>query len=117
MSIMPPVKTKIAAPLLATAHVLQFRATARDRSGSTLGMLVDASGAPQHLLLSADGDFSLTREPPHGQKPVLLYESAANVLRGGDLSPDGSISYQGGSYRIEPLFNGKDWTAKVSSSS
>ena len=116
MSVMPPVKSSIPAPLLATASVLNFRPTSRDRSGSTLGVLVDASGAPQHLTLTADGSFALSREPPHGQKRVLLYESAANVLRGGDLSPDGSISYQGSSYRIEPSFDGKDWTARVSAS-
>jgi hypothetical protein len=106
-------KSSIPAPLLATASVLSFRATARDRSGSTLGVLVDASGAPQHLTIAADGAFTLSREPPHNQKRVLLYESAANVLRGGDLSPDGSISYQGSSYRIEPSFDGKDWTARL----
>jgi hypothetical protein len=117
LSVMPPVKSVIPAPLLATASALHFRATARDRSGSTLGVLVDASGAPQHLTMTAEGSFILSREPPPGQKRVLLYESAANVLRGGDLTPDGSISYQGASYRIEPSFNGKEWTAKVSGSS
>jgi hypothetical protein len=114
LSAMDPVKSSTPANLLATASVLRFRATTRDRSGSTLGVLVDAAGAQQHLTISADGGFALSPEPPHGQKAALLYESAANVLRGGALSPDGSISYEGGSYRIEPSFNGKEWTAKVS---
>jgi hypothetical protein len=117
MDVMTTHKSSIPAPLLPAAAVLRFRATTRDRSGSTLGVLVDASGAQQHLAVSADGVFTLSTEPKAGQKSVLLYESAANVLRGGDLSPDGSISYQGGSYRIEPSFDGKNWTAKVSGSS
>lgn len=104
------------APLLATAATLSFRATVRDRSGSTLGVLVDPSGAQQHLTITAEGAWTLSSAPPAGVKPVLLYESAANVLRGGDLNPDGSISYQGGSYEIESSFDGNCWTAKVSGS-
>jgi hypothetical protein len=104
------------APLLATAAALSFRATARDRCGSTLGVLVNASGAQQHLMITADGAWALSTALPAGLKPVLLYESAANVLRGGDLNPDGSISYQGASYEIESSFDGDCWTAKVSDS-
>jgi hypothetical protein len=105
------------APFLASAAVLSFRATTRDRSGSTLGVLVDATGAQQFLAIAADGAWTLSGALPVGQKPVLLYESAANVLRGGSLNPDGSIAYQGGSYQIESLFDGRGWTAKVSGSS
>ena len=94
---------------------LSFRATGRDRSGSALGVLVDASGAQQHLAIAADGSCTLTGALPPGQKPVLLYESAANVLRGGAPNPDGTISYQGDSYRIQSTFDGKSWTAKLSS--
>jgi hypothetical protein len=101
------------ATLLTTAARLNFRATTRDRSGSTLGLLVDPSGAQQHLSIAADGGWMLSSAVPAGLKPVLLYESAANVLRGGSLAPDGSISYQGGSYQIESSFDGKSWTAKV----
>ncbi len=101
--------------LLATASHLNFRATGRDRSGSTLGVLVDPSGAQQHLAVAADGAWTLSGAPLPGQKPVLLYESAANVLRGGALNDDGSISYEGGSYVIESTFDGKGWTAKVAS--
>jgi hypothetical protein len=104
------------ASVLAAAAVLTFRATARDRSGSTLGVLVDATGAQQHLLMAADGAWSLSGALPFGQASVLLYESAANVLRGGSLNPDGSIAYQGGSYVIESSFDGKSWTAKLSGS-
>ncbi len=101
------------ARLLATAAVLNFRPTSRDRSGSTLGVLVDA-GAQKHLAIAADGVWTLSAAlPPKGLKPVLLYESAANVLRGGDLNADGSISYQGASYVIESSFDGAGWTAKV----
>jgi hypothetical protein len=99
--------------LLAAAAMLSFRATARDRSGSTLGVLVDPAGAQQHLAIAADGSWALANALPAGLKPVLVYESAANVLRGGSLNPDGSISYQGGSYEIESSFDGKGWTAKV----
>ncbi len=101
------------ARLLAAAAVLSFRPTSRDRSGSTLGVLVDAA-AQKHLSIAADGVWTLSAAlPPKGLKPVLLYESAANVLRGGDLNPDGSISYQGASYVIESSFDGTGWTAKV----
>jgi hypothetical protein len=96
-----------------TAADLRFRATGRDRSGSTLGVLVDASGTRQHLVIAADGRFSLSQALPAGREPVLLYESAANVLRGGALNPDGSISYQGGSYRIESSLDRDGWTARV----
>src|SRR4051812_16610767 len=114
---MPTSKPLTSALLLASAAVLSFRATTRDRSGSTLGVLVDASGAQQYLAIAADGAWTLSGALPVGQKNVLLYESAANVLRGGTLSPDGSISYQGGSYLIESSFDGNGWTAKVSGSS
>lgn len=109
------------APLLATAAALSFRATARDRSGSTIGVLVDASGALQHLTIAKNGNgengtWTLSSAVPVGIKPVLLHESAANILRGGASNPDGSISYQGGSYVIESFFDGTAWTAKVSGS-
>jgi len=109
------------APLLATASALSFRATSRDRSGSTLGVLVDATGAQQHLTVAAGatgevGTWTLSSALPVGIKPVLLHESAANILRGGAPNPDGSIDYQGGSYVIESVFDGRAWTAKVSGS-
>jgi len=108
------------AVLLATAGQLTFRATTRDRGGSTLGVLVDSSGALQHLAIASEGDAATwtlsSALPAGGIKPVLLYESAANVLRGGKISEDGSIAYQGGSYVIESSFDGKEWTAKVSGS-
>ena len=102
--------------LLATAALLSFRATTRDRSGSTLGVLVDASGAQQHLMLASDGadsTWTLSSALPFGIKPFLLYESAANVLRGGNLSEDGSICYQGELYVIESSIDGDTRTAKV----
>lgn len=114
-----PGKPLTSAPLLNAAAVLLFRATTRDKSGATLGVLVNAAGAPQHLAIAeggADGTWTLSSTLPAGQKPVLLNESAANLLRGGGLDADGTISFQGGSYVIESLFDGKNWTAKVSGS-
>jgi hypothetical protein len=109
-----PASAKLLTPstLLAAAATLSFRSTTRDRSGATLGVLVDPTGA-QHLAIAADGSWALASALPAGLKPVLLYESAANVLRGGSPNPDESISYQGGSYQIESSFDGKGWTAKV----
>jgi len=104
------------AAVLAAAAGLRFHPTARDRSGSTLGVLIDTSGAQQHLAIAADGAWALSGSLPVGQRPILLYESAANVLRGGAPNPDGSISYQGDSYAIVSSFDGKSWTAKVSGS-
>jgi hypothetical protein len=95
------------------AEFLSFRATGRDRSGATVGMLVDASGAPQHLLIAPDGSWTLARVLPRGQKPVLIYESAANVLRGGAPTSDGGIVFQGDSYRIEACFDSGSCTARV----
>jgi hypothetical protein len=118
-AISTPVTPIIPAPLLARAALLTFRATSRDRSGSTLGVLVDGSGAQQHLAVTAggaDGTWTLTSVLPIGVRPYLLYESAANVLRGGALNADGSISYQGDSYVIASSFDGDVWTAKVSGS-
>ena len=109
-------KPLASALFLATAAVLSFRATARDRSGSTLGVLVDASGARQYLTVGANGAWALSSAKPTDQEAVLLYESAANVLRGGTLNADGSISYQGGSYMIESSFDQRSRTAKVRSS-
>ena len=114
---METVTPRTPAAVLAAAAALRFRATTRDRSGSTLGVLVDTSGAQQHLAIAADGAWTLSGSLPVGKKPILLYESAANVLRGGSPNPDGSISYQGGSYAIESSFDGQSWTAKVSGSS
>ena len=113
-----PTVARIDAALLLAAAVLAFRATGRDRSGSTVGVLVDTSGTPQNLTVAADGTSTLVSGVlPFGKKGVQLYESAANVLRGGKINPDGSISYQGGSYVIESVFDGKGYTAKVRSSS
>ena len=102
--------------LLATAAVLDFHATSRDKSGAVLGVLSDTS-THQHLAISADGAWMLSGPKPVSLGPVLVRESAANVLRGGSLAADGSISYQGGSYGIEPLFDGHAWTARVRGSS
>jgi hypothetical protein len=114
-------KPLTSAELLAAAAKLSFRATKRDRSGSTLGVLVDATGADQHLSITpggdADGTWTLLAELPRGKRPILLYESAANVMRGGHLNADGSIDYQGGSYVIESWFDGTTYAAKVRGSS
>ena len=98
--------------LLSTAATLEFRATTRDKSGSTLGVLVDKT-AHQHLSITADHAWTVSSSLAKGLKPVLIYESAANVLRGGELSSDGSITYQGGSYFIESSFDGSSWTARL----
>ena len=120
MTTMPPQKHLTTARLLAAATLLKFRATSRDRSGSTLGVLINASGAQQHLVLTSDGEdgtWALESALPGGHRQFLLYESAANVLCGGDLNADGNISYQGELYMIESSFDGNVWTAKVSGSS
>lgn len=114
-----PQKPVASTQLLATAAPLSFRATSRDRSGSTLGVLIDASGAPQHLVIEAGGEegtWMLSSALPTGHASFLLYESAANVLRGGNLSEDGSISFYGARYTIEPSLDGNTRTAKVSGS-
>ena len=112
MSEAPSLKTLSPAELLSAAASLNFKATSRDRSGSTLGVLVDAT-ASQHLAIAADGAWTLSGARNAGLRPVLLYESAANVLRGGNLNPDGSIGYQGDSYVIESKLDGGEWTAKL----
>ncbi len=115
-----PSKTRASASLLAAASHLEFRATSRDRSGSALGVLVDASGTKQHLTITSNdetgGTWALFSALPIGLTPVLLYESAANVLRGGSPQDGGSVQYQGDSYDIESSFDGKAWTAKVGGS-
>ena len=95
------------------AAALHFRATGRDRCGSILGVLVDGSGVRQHLAIAADGRSSLSGTLPSGTQPVLLYESTANVLCGGSPNADGSISYQGDTYRIEASLDKSGWTARV----
>lgn len=104
-------KPPAATPPGATA--LHFRATGRDRCGSILGVLVDGSGVQQHLVIAADGRSSLSGTLPSGKEPVLLYESTANVLCGGSPNADGSISYQGATYRIEASLDKSGWTARV----
>ena len=103
------------ASLHAAAAQLTFRATARDHSGAALGVLVDASGAPQQFAVAADGAWSLSSGRPSSRQAVLLYESAANVLRGGSLNANGTISYAGGDYVIQPGFDGQRRTAKLGS--
>lgn len=115
----PPLKPHAPAALLAAASRLEFRATSRDRSGAALGVLIDASGTRQHLTVTASeagGTWALFSALPVGLTPVLLYESAANVLRGGSLSEDGSISFYGALYTIESSFDGSTRAAKVSGS-
>src|SRR5690349_11223867 len=97
-------KPRAPAALLAAASHLEFRATSRDRSGSAIGVLVDASGTKQHLTITADeggGTWALSSALPIGLTSVLLYESAANVLRGGSPQDGGSIQYYGESYDLE----------------
>jgi hypothetical protein len=112
-SVPPPARPTTGVALLASASRLVFRATARDRSGSTLGVLVDAAGAEQHLAISPDGAWTLSSAPPADRRSFLLYESAANVLRGGRLDADGSISYAGGSYALDAFSDGRTGTAKL----
>jgi hypothetical protein len=112
-------KPRAPAALLAAASRLEFRATSRDRSGAALGVLIDASGTRQHLTITsseAGGTWALFSALPVGQTTVLLYESAANVLRGGSSQDGGSIQYQGDSYDIESSFDGNAWTARVGGS-
>jgi hypothetical protein len=97
--------------LLSAAADMIFRATIYDRSGSTLGVFVDRAGAPHHLAVSAEGAWTLSLKAPAAA--VLLYESAANVLRGGDLNADGSIAYQGDTYVLEACLDGQPRTARV----
>jgi len=92
---------------------LQFRAEGRDRSGSVLGVLVDAAGVQHHLVVAEDGRSSLSPTLPSGKQPVFLYESTANVLRGGSPNADGSISYQGDSYRVEASLDQGRQTARL----
>lgn len=100
-------------PAAPPGAALHFRAKGRDRCGSILGVLVDASGVQQHLLIAADGRSSLSSTLPSGNEPVLVYESAANVLCGGSPNADGTISYQGATYRIEASLDQSGWTARV----
>jgi hypothetical protein len=64
----------------------------------------------------AEGTWTPSSAVPTGHSSFLLYESAANVLRGGNMSEDGSISYQGALYTIESSLDGNTRTAKVSGS-
>ncbi len=109
------------AALHAEAKLLSFRPTRRDHAGAALGVLVDASGVRRDLALTAEGAWSLTAAPLlpgssiRRDPPVLLYESAANVLRGGAVNLDGTISYAGGDYLLQPSSDGPLKTAKVAS--
>jgi hypothetical protein len=114
-----PSKPHAPAALLAAASHLEFRATSRDRSGSALGVLINASGVKQHLTITSSetgGTWALFSALPIGLTPVLLYESAANVLRGGSPQEGGSIQFHGESYDIESSFDGSAWTARVGGS-
>jgi hypothetical protein len=123
----PPVPAVVApravtsVALHAAASRLAFRSVRRDRSGATLGVLVDPAGAIHDLALSAAGAWTLTPSPPTGTpspgraSSVLLYESAANVLRGGAANANGTIAYAGGDYRLEPGVDGPLRTAKLAS--
>ena len=84
-----------------------------------LAWLTDLPAQQQTITvtLAADGTWTLLAELPRGKRPILLYESAANVMRGGNLNADGSIDYQGGSYVIESWFDGTTYAAKVRGSS
>ena len=64
------------AELLAVAAACAFRATGRDRSGPTVGVLAEAS--QRHLAVTSNGAWTLSAARSPGPGPVLLHESAAN---------------------------------------
>jgi hypothetical protein len=119
IEIMSSTKPSAPAELITAANRLHFRPTSRSACGRLLGVLVDASGVQHHLAIvegDADGTWALFRALPAGMTPVLLYESAANVLCGGSSDGGGGIAYQGDSYVIESLRSDGGWTARVSGS-
>ncbi len=120
LALTPRAITSVA--LHAAAARLAFRSVRRDRSGATLGVLVDPSGTTHDLTLSAAGAWTLTPSPPSSSSSasssgrvgsVLLYESAANVLRGGAANANGTIAYAGSDYLLQPGVDGPLKTAKI----
>lgn len=106
-------ETRTCPALHAVAASLSFRATARDHSGAALGVLVDGAGSQQHLGVTPDGAWSLSGGKAPAGSAVLLYESAANVLRGGAVNAEGIISYAGGDYLIDLSVDGRLRTARL----
>jgi hypothetical protein len=112
---LPPVPF-IPAVLLAVVARLGYRVVARDPSGAELGTLVDDSGADRHLVVAhgnTDGTWTIVDVLPPGFGAHLLSRTTYDVLHGGSLTSDGSITFGGRSYHVRMWFNGAQWTAEA----
>ena len=113
----PPVPV-VPAVLLAAAARLGWRVVTRTPSGAELGELYDpTTGAARSLVLGRGESVSAVvwalcdtaAAPPLGA--LLLSRQTGDVLRGGTSGADGSVLYQGHTYRLRFGFNGAQWTA------
>lgn len=101
--------------VLAVLATLIFRVTTRDpTTGAAEGVFVDANGNEHFLIVTSggvDGTWALASPLPAGFGPVLVYTTTATILQEGTATDDGSVCYQGNTYRIASHFNGSHWTA------
>lgn len=102
--------------LLATAARLGFHVTARNASGTELGVLLEGSVQKAMILVGgvAPGSTAwMIEAPPKGFAPWLISRATYDVLRGGTLTMDGSILHEKRRYRVRAWFDGEHLTAEA----
>jgi hypothetical protein len=101
----------IPAYLLAVLMRLQWRFATTDPSGLALGTLYD--GARAHHFVPTAGGWAVMDELAPGLGPFLLCAHTFAVLSRGTLNPDGSMSYEGRTFRVHQWFTGANWSARA----
>lgn len=108
----------IPAILLATASRMGYRITAKDPSGGELGVLVDrnAGNAERPLYAVSAGSIGTIQWSFEGGKnlaPHLFSRETADLLCGGTVNTDGTVSSAGRTYAIRQIWNGAQMVAEA----
>jgi len=104
----------VPALLLALAARLGFRVTTRESDGTEFGMFVDGA-AERYLVVTSggiDGTWAILDALPPDFGPFLLSRATYDILRLGRQNKDGSIAWNGRSYRVQMSFAGTYWKAR-----
>src|SRR5262249_1406363 len=105
----PPLPGIVASGMAEVAR-LSFRGGAGE-----LGVLAGGTGDFYMLISSGgtDGTWVVVEALPEGFGPVLLAREAYEVLHGGTLNPDGTVTFQGRQHRLRSFYDGANWTAQA----
>jgi hypothetical protein len=87
-------------------------------SQASLGTFSDSSARSHHLILvsgSAPGsvEWAIVDVLPTGFAPLLFSRETYEVMHGGTLRDDGSISYEGHAYHVRFWYDGSRFIAEA----